>query len=346
MLSTFFKVLKYRAPLIHILKHLNYVRRDYHQFVTEYEELVNPPKLKTKNIIQKKTAFSVSIGVMAYNEEHWIGPCLNALLKQKTSDSVINEIFVVSSGSTDRTNEIVLKMARDDYRIKLIEQFTRQGKASAINEFLARATGDIAIVSSADLVAHPETVKKLVKPFSDETIGMTGCHPIPVNSGSGVVAFFVNKLWGLHHLMALDNPKCGEMIAFRNIIEKIPNFTAVDEAAIESIFNRLNYEIRYVPEATVNNKGPETIGDFIKQRKRIASGHMHLKSTVGYRVSTYSSKSIFSYTLKSQKWNIRDAFKMVLLILVEGYCRLSGKLSYNLKDKNPFIWDISLSTKK
>ena len=346
MIKTILKILKYRAPILAIIKHLNYMKGDYHRFVSEYEELVNPPILKQTTNINKKEKFSISIGIMAHNEEHWIEPCVKALKEQKVESGEIKEIYIISSGSTDRTNEIVMNMANGDYRIKLVEQTRRLGKANAINEFLSRATGDIIVLSSADVIADENSVEKLVKPLQDESIGMSGCHPIPVNTNSGLIGFFVNKQWQLHHLMALDRPKCGEMVVFRNIIEKIPNFTAVDEAVIESIFQRLGYKIVYIPNATAKNKGPETIKDFLKQRKRIASGHLHLKSTIGYKVSTYNSRRIFKYVFKSQKWNLIDSLKMIILIILEGYSRLAGKLSFNLKDKNPFIWDISTSTKR
>ena len=346
MFKTIFKVLKYRAPILAIMKHLNYVKGDYHRFVKEYEELVNPPMLKDKSGLNNMDKFSISIGIMAHNEEHWIESCINALRNQNITSGEVEEIFVISSGSTDRTNEIVLNITQSDYRVKLVEQTSRLGKANAINEFLSRAKGDIVVLSSADVIADPYTIEKLIYPIKDNTIGMSGCHPIPINKPNSLIGFFVNKLWQLHHLMALDNPKCGEMVAFRNIIEKIPNFTAVDEAVIESIFQRLHYKIVYIPDATAKNKGPETIKDFLKQRKRIASGHLHLKSTIGYTVSTYNSAKIFKYIFKSQKWNLVDIVRMIILIFVEGYSRLAGKLSFNIKDKNPFIWDISVSTKR
>ena len=79
---------------------------------------------------------SVSIGIPAYNEEKNIGRLLTAILNQKTYYVNIDEVVVISSGSTDRTNIIVDDFVRKDSRIVLIKQRRREGKASAINEFL------------------------------------------------------------------------------------------------------------------------------------------------------------------------------------------------------------------
>ncbi len=343
--KTMFQVLKYHAPVSEIFRHLVYIKRDYRQFVQEYEALVNPPDLKSDYIIEGKDNFSISIGVMAYNEEKIIGKCLQALQNQQLQNHTITEIMVISSGSTDQTNEIVQQFADKDQRIKLITQTKRLGKASAINEFLSRATGDIAVLESADTFTETNTIQKLVDPFSDKNIGMTGVHSIPVNEKESPAGFYIHKLWKLHHLMALDKPKCGEMIAFRNVIKQIPNYTAVDEAVFEAIISSLQLKLAYVPDAILYNKGPETLADFITQRKRITSGHLHLKYTMGYEVNTMDSKKIFSYVLKSQKWNLTDIFKMLFLIVTEAYARFLGKKDFYFRHKNPFIWDISKSTK-
>ena len=44
------------------------------------------------------------------------------------------------------------------------------------------------------------------------------------------------------------------------------------------------------PDAVVLNKGPETVDDFLKQRRGIFAGHIYLKETLGYKVSTMSGR--------------------------------------------------------
>ncbi len=174
---------------------------------------------------------------------------------------------------------------------------------------------------------------------------MTGAHPIPVNSKKHFIGFAVNKLWSLHHLMALDSPKCGELVAFRNILTQIPEYTAVDEAVIESLIRETGFKIVYVPEAIVKNKGPETVKDFIKQRVRIAAGHKHLCSTKGYKVSTLKPKKILPYIFKDFRWNPKEIVFTSYLIALEAISRIIGALNFYLRDKNPYIWDVSFTTK-
>lgn len=290
--------------------------------------------------------FDVSIGIMAYNEEANIGRLLQSLLGQKFIHGFLKEIFVVASGCTDKTEEIVRNFMDKDRRIKLLIQPQREGKASAINLFLSKASGDILILESGDTVPDQGSLNMLVEPFKDPSIGMTGAHPIPVNQKSRFIGFAVHLMWSLHHQIALSTPKLGELVAFRNFVRKIPRDTAVDEASIEAIVREAGYQLRYVPEAIVRNKGPENIRDFIKQRRRIAAGHKHLLRKQNYQVSTYNSFRILAILLREHSWNLRDTIWTLGAIGLEIIGRIIGYYDFSIQKKNPFIWDIASSTKR
>jgi biofilm PGA synthesis N-glycosyltransferase PgaC len=290
--------------------------------------------------------FKVSLGIMAYNEEANIGELLHAVVNQKFHRDELSEIFVVASGCTDRTVEIVNKFAQRDSRIKPLVQIRREGKASAINLFLDHATGEIIILESGDTIPDPETFQRLIEPFSDSNVGMTGAHPIPVNSKNTFVGFVVNLMWNLHHKIALATPKLGELVAFRSMVKAIPKDTAVDEASIEAIVRDEGYTLRYVPDAIVHNKGPESIMDFIKQRRRITVGHKHLMHEQDYEVSTSSPWKIFGILLGENPGGFRNSVWMVGAIGLEMVGRFLGYYDFHIKKRNPYVWDIASSTKK
>jgi biofilm PGA synthesis N-glycosyltransferase PgaC len=289
---------------------------------------------------------SLSIGIMAYNEEANIGRLLDALLRQKLIHSRLREIFIVASGCTDRTEEIVQDFMSDDRRVKLLIQTQREGKASAINLFLSKASGDIFILESGDTVPKEDTLDKLVAPFEDPNIGMSGAHPIPVNSKNTFIGFTVHLMWSLHHEIALLTPKLGELVAFRNFVRKIPMDTAVDEASIEAIVREAGCGLCYVPSAIVINKGPENIRDFIKQRRRIAAGHKHLMREQDYEVSTFDPKKIIRILIQQHSWNLRDTIWTIGAIGLEILGRILGYYDFYIRRENPFIWDTASSTKR
>lgn len=292
---------------------------------------------------------SCSVGVMAFNEEANIGHLLESLRRQHLATCRIHGILVVASGCTDATERIVASIARSDPLVKLAVQREREGKASAINLFLSRAEGDVMVIESGDTIPDRNAVEELVRPFRDPEIGMTGAHPIPVDSEDRFMGFTSHLFWRLHHTLALNHPKLGEMIAFRNIVREIPKDTAVDEASIEALVTEAGYRIHYAADAVVYNKGPETIADFLKQRRRITAGHKHLQSTRGYRVSTTSARNLMGLLgrlVKETSWSPKKFFWICGAVLLESWGRLLGSYDYRVKKKNPFAWDVATSTKR
>lgn len=286
-----------------------------------------------------------SVGVMAYNEERNIGRLLEALTTQRLSDAVIVEVVVVSSGSTDRTDEITLEWSDRDPRVRLVRQEARRGKASAINLYLAHAAGDVFILESGDTLPAPDCVERLLGPFADPTVGMTGARPMPVDDPLTFMGFVVHMLWRLHHRLAMKTPKLGEMVAFRSFVRAIPPNTAVDEASIEAIVAEHGMSLCYVPGAIVNNKGASTVADFLRQRRRIYAGHLWLEREQEYEVSTKKVGGIVSVLLDDMDWSPRAVVWTAGGIFLEFWGRLLGMIDYYVLKRNPFAWDIAETTK-
>jgi len=287
-----------------------------------------------------------SIGVIVYNEEANIEKLLDALLSQELHQVQIKEIIVVSSACTDGTDNIVKKYESENKKIKLITEPERRGKSSAINKFIAASKSDLLIIESGDTIPAKDTVEKLILPFKEPEIGMTGGRPKPENDSRTFIGYCVNLLWNLHHDMALISPKLGEMIAFKRIFEQIPNESAVDEASIEAIMLDNGLKLKYISDAIIHNKGPENIKDFIIQRRRIESGHLWLKQMQKYSVSSQNSGLLIDLALNEIKRNPGKIFFLIGTAIIEIWSRFLGWFDFKIKKKNPFKWDIADSTKK
>ena len=286
-----------------------------------------------------------TVGVMAYNEAANIGNLLAALLRQELCTVVIRRIVVVASGCTDEPPQIVQRIADEEPRVRLVVQEERRGKASAINAFLPLAVGDVVVLESADTIPEPDAIERLVAPFADQSVGMTGARPVPTNDPNRFWGHAAHLLWGLHHDIALQQAKLGEMIAFRRVMEAIPGNTAVDEASIEAEVSERGLDVRYVPEAIVHNTGPDTLADFLRQRRRIHAGHLHLRETSGHEVSTMKASRIVRLLLGRLEWSPRKITFTAVVAALEAWARTLAMYDYRVRKKNPFIWDIAGSTK-
>lgn len=287
-----------------------------------------------------------TIGITAHNEAANIGKLLRRLLEQRLETAVLHEILVVASGCTDGTEDVVRAVAAEDDRIRLLVQARREGKASAINLFLEHVTTRVVLLSSADLLPALDTVEKLVAPFADPAVGMTASHPQPVNDAGVFMGFAAHLLWGLHHeINAAGGFKAGELIGFIKVFEQIPPNTAVDEASIEPIVRGQGFAMRYVPDAIVYNKGPDTVRDFLRQRRRIHAGHLEVTETLGYAVSTMSGGTVLKTLLRHLDWRLRPFIWTWCVVALEVYGRFLGWRDYKQK-RNHTVWEIATTTKE
>jgi glycosyltransferase involved in cell wall biosynthesis len=233
---------------------------------------------------------NVSIVVPAYNEAANIRRVLTSLLEQETKVGRIVEIVVVASGCTDDTADVAREVGRGRPGIHVHVQERRAGKVAAINAYLKirDPRAEVTVICSADLDIARDVVEKMVLFLRDHTdVGMVGGRPVPNNDGSKLVGRMVKLLWEMHHRVSLEVPKMGEIVAFRSLlVEYVSELSVVDEASIEDIVRAKGYKLGYVPDALVTNHGPETLGEYFEQRRRIARGHYWLEFAFGYDVAT------------------------------------------------------------
>ena len=287
-----------------------------------------------------------SVGITAHNEQANIGKLLAAMITQELKTVEISEIIVVASGCTDNTVAIIQEYAAQDARIQLIVHEKREGKTSAINQFLQRAREEICVLESGDTLPRADTIENLVKLFADPQVGMTGAQKVPVNVQEHIVGYMSHLRLRMEHQLCLEIPRTGELIAFRKVFTHLPPDVAMDEAFVEALVIRRGLQVHYAPDAVVFNMGPETLGEFVMQRRRNYAGHLHLKRKYGYRVSSLDTGRVLRIGF-DEVWNaLRLIWTLVALAGVEALARVLGMYDYYIKGNKHVVWDIAWTTKK
>ncbi len=294
-----------------------------------------------------------SIGVMAYNEERNIGRLLESLRIQSPACCDVREIVVVASGCADHTEEIAQHAAQRDPRLRVVVQPRREGKARAINVYLGIARGsgvDFCVLHSADTLPQPGTLDALLRPLATDDpdrprIGMTGAHVVPVNGQGTFLGDVVHTLWRLHHRVALEAPKMGELVAFRNVVDAIPAETAVDEVSLEVAIRQKGLSLLYVPEAIVHNKGPETLSDFMKQRRRIHAGHLDVRMRHGYAPATMSLARVTRHFAAHMLEHPSRLPAGLGAAALEATARVLGAWDIRVARRSHAVWDAVATTK-
>lgn len=305
------------------------------------------PEPENWRIEQGEGNIACSIGIMAHNEEANIGRTIHAVLQQQGPSFLIEEVIVVASGCTDRTVSIVSEIALQEPRVRLCVQEKREGKASAINLFLKQAVSHLVVLIGADVIPEASAIEYLCAPLKDPGIGMVGGRPVPVNDAFTFMGHAVHLLWRLHDRLARIHPKLGEVIAFRNVISGIPTDSPVDEISIQALISQLGYQLIYEPACIVYNKGPLTIRDFLKQRRRIHAGHLQTRDRQNYEASTMKVSPIISELIAYRDFTMgtpKQTLWTLATVMLEGYARLQGYLDYRHKHAY-HIWEMVDSTK-
>jgi cellulose synthase/poly-beta-1,6-N-acetylglucosamine synthase-like glycosyltransferase len=111
----------------------------------------------------------VSLIVAAHNEADVIERRVRNLLELDYPADRI-EVLVASDASTDGTDEIVVRLAAADPRVRLV-RCPRGGKVAAQNRGVAESSGEIVGFSDANAVWQHDALRKLVRSFADPSVG-------------------------------------------------------------------------------------------------------------------------------------------------------------------------------
>lgn len=192
---------------------------------------------------ENKASYKVAAIVPAYNEEATIGNVLKTLLEAKDLD----EIIVVSSGSTDRTSEISRSLG-----IKVVDSLKRIGKGGAMREGVKMTKSDIIVFFDADLIGLTvEHVSQLVKPILENKAEMV----VGIRDRLGETPEFILKI---DPVLAFG----GERAMKRQVFEKVP-LKFSQGFAIETALNYYCH-VNKIPVIFTKLKGLDMI---IKEKK-------------------------------------------------------------------------------
>ena len=125
----------------------------------------------------------VTVVIAAHNEASHIEETVRNKLVQQYPEQLL-EIIVVSDGSSDGTDEIVLGLGP---RVRLTRQDPRAGKTAALNVAVQQAAGEIVVFSDANSMYSPDAIGRLVANFADPTVGYVTGKMVYVNNDGSLI---------------------------------------------------------------------------------------------------------------------------------------------------------------
>lgn len=226
-----------------------------------------------------------TICIPVHNEEKNISSVIQNILDQKIPNVRLN-IIVISSGSTDNTNEIVRRLCQSSNPVNLIIESQRSGKANAINlvlPFLQKSETDVCIFTDGDVYLDKNALKYILERFikEDKVSVITG-HPVisdtMKNDIWGKIAIENCAIWdGVRKSQANELATwtlSGYLFAIKtkDLPEKIPIKLAAEDAFLGISLLLSGKKMEYEPNALVYVKYPSNIQDYYRQKSRTRSG--------------------------------------------------------------------------
>ncbi|MCS6906321.1 MAG: glucosyl-3-phosphoglycerate synthase [Anaerolineales bacterium] len=188
--------------------------------------------------LKKKQGLSISLALPALNEEATVGNVIHTIKTALMEEvSLLDEIILVDSNSTDRTREIAAGLGIPVYihQHVLPEMGARKGKGEALWKSLYLTQGDIVLWIDTDIVnIHPRFVYGLIGPLllREKVQFVKGFYRRPLKVGDKIQAggggrvteLTARPLLNLFYpaLSGLIQPLSGEYGGRRSLLERLP----------------------------------------------------------------------------------------------------------------------------
>ena len=222
------------------------------------------------------TTPSVTLLIAAYNEEAVIAQKLkNSLALDYPSHRL--QIIIAADGSSDGPADIVRQYA--DQGVELSFSPPRRGKMAAINQAMLKANGKVVVFSDANNMYAPESLRALVAPFADATVGAATGAKIIIR-GDGSLGESEGFYWKYESFIKQQETRLGnctgvvgEMLAVRrHLFEPPPDYVINDDFYMAMRLCKQGYRVVYVPQARSYERISLSAQDEMTRRARIVAG--------------------------------------------------------------------------
>ena len=213
--------------------------------------------------MQQRNEF-ISVIIPVYNESARILPSLRRLDEYLRGHFRGFELIVVNDGSSDKTEDLVVRAKKEIPSIKYSGYKENRGKGYAIRQGVALSTGNLILVSDADLSTPIEELEKLLVPYDN------GYHVVIGSRGLEASSIVVRQPWWREFmgkafnrivrvllLEGFKDTQCGFKLFHGNIGRELFRDAAIDRFAydVEVLYlaMKAGYKVKEVPVKWLNS---------------------------------------------------------------------------------------------
>lgn len=264
--------------------------------------------LKEKKYSGNSFSPEVSILCSAYNEEKVIQERINNILSLDYDLSNV-EMLVGSDCSSDRTNELLLELEKKHSWLKVHIFNERRGKAAVINDLVKLARNEILVFTDANTEFDKNSLKLLVKDFSNPEIGgVSGRLILLEPEANRSESVEEKKYWEYETLIKKAEGKLGILIGAnggifairRPLFREIPTRKAVtDDFFVSLSVLEKDSSFLYNYDAFAFEEVGRSVSLEVKRKIRFAA--TNFQTMVFFRKLLFNKNILLSYAFWSHK---------------------------------------------
>lgn len=288
----------------------------------------------------------IDIIITSYNEPNSTLRAVKAFLDQDIKEN--KEKIRITVCDPFPEVEIFLKKHIKDKRFNFFLD-PGEGKSYALNllfeSLYSSNKNDIFIFTDGDVYVSNNTLSEIINAFKDEKIGCVTGRPVPIDNRKTKYGYWSHLLFSgidkVRNKLSTEEKffECsGYLFAIRKgVIKEFP-LDVSEDSVIPYLFHKQGYKIKYLRNAEVYVKNPDTWKDWKTQKIRNIKGHENLSKLYPDMPRTKSFFNEIKYgflyslfyprSIKELVWTIQLYFAR-LSIYKSAFKDLKKKQSYS-----------------
>ncbi|HCV15087.1 MAG TPA: glycosyl transferase [Rikenellaceae bacterium] len=316
-------------------------------------------------ISQTFTYQEVTLLIAAYNEEEIIDSKMRNTYEIDYPREKLKIVWV-TDGSNDNTNNLLSKYSD----VTVLYESKRAGKSAALNRAVPLLDTSIVIFTDANTMLNRESVREIVKAFSDPRVGcvagekrvQSGERDGASSAGEGIYWKYESMLKSLDSRLYSAVGAAGELFAIRTeLFESVPTDTLLDDFILSMKIAERGFKIHYCKEAYATESGSANMKEEEKRKVRISAGgiqsvlrlapllnifkyHIFTFQYISHRVLRWTITPVLLFALFPMNLSIvlmggSSVYTLFLVLQILFYLgAIIGKIMADRKIKNKILY--------
>jgi biofilm PGA synthesis N-glycosyltransferase PgaC len=237
-------------------------------------------RLRSQPVLLEPMSPCVSIIIAARNEEANLPAKLDNLWRLDYPRDRL-QIVIASDGSTDKTADMLQAHASCLVPVILDQS---NGKASALNEAVARATGDIVVFLDVRQSVHPDAISQLTCCFADPNVGAVSGELILETDPAEPTRNPLGIYWKIEKAVRKLESASGSVVGVtgaiyairRELYTTIPAGTILDDVFVPMSIARMGRRVVFQPTAVAYDRLFTEKGKEFSRKVRTLTGNYQL----------------------------------------------------------------------